>query len=190
MRLVARAHLAERGGGILLACITAFESVRLELLAGDPAAATELAGTGFRMHEELGDQDHLAESAGLMAQALYALDRLDDADAWAGRAAELGTTAYPTKEMSWRRVRALVLARRGEHTEAERLAREAAAIGEGIDRLADQGDANADLAEVLLLGGKDDDAAAALAQALDSYERKGHLVMAGRVRDRLTALAL
>ena len=101
-----RAHLAERGGGILLACITAFESVRLELLAGNPATASEFARTGFRMHEELGDQDHLAESAGMIAQALYALDRLDEASEWAGRAAELGTTAYPTKEMSWRRVQA------------------------------------------------------------------------------------
>ena len=91
--------------------------------------------------------------------------------------------------MLWRRVRAKVLARRGEHAEAERLAREAVAIGEGTDRLNDQGDANADLAEVLLLGGKASEAAAALEQALDRYERKGNLVMARRTRDRLAALA-
>ena len=87
--------------------------------------------------------------------------------------------------MLWRQVRAKVLARRGEHAEAERLAREAVAIGEGTDMLNMQGDANADLAEVLLLGGKAGEAAAALEQALDRYERKGNLVMAGRTRDRL-----
>ena len=42
-----RAHLAERGGGILLACITSFESVWLELLADDPVAAAEFGATGF-----------------------------------------------------------------------------------------------------------------------------------------------
>ena len=90
-------------------------------------------------------------------------------------------------QMLSRQVRAKVLARRGEHAEAERLAREAVAIGEGTDALNWQGDANADLAEVLLLGGKAGEAAAALEQALDRYERKGNLVMARRTRDRLAA---
>ncbi len=53
-----------------------------------------------------------------------------------------------------------------------------------------QGDANADLAEVLLLSGKTGEAAAALEQALDRYERKGNLVMARRTRDRLAAAAV
>ena len=78
-----------------------------------------------------------------------------------------------------------MLARRGEHAEAERLAREAVAIGEGTDILDRQGDAHADLAEVLLLSGKAGEATAALEQALDRYERKGNLVMAERMRDRL-----
>jgi len=51
-----------------------------------------------------------------------------------------------------------------------------------------QGDAYADLAEVLLLGGKPDDAADALEQALERYTRKGNLVSAGRARERLAAL--
>ena len=76
-------------------------------------------------------------------------------------------------QMLWRQVRAKVLARRGEHAEAERLAREAVAICEETDMLDAQGDAYADLAEVLLLGGKADEAAAALEQALERYERKG-----------------
>ena len=93
----------------------------------------------------------------------------------------------PSSEMLWRQVRAKVLARRGEHAEAEQLAREAVAIGDGTDALNWQGDAYADLAEVLLLSGKPDEAAAALEQALDRYERKENLVMARRIRDRLAA---
>ena len=89
--------------------------------------------------------------------------------------------------MLWRQVRAKVRARRGEHVEAERLALEAVAIGEGTDVLNSQGDAHADLAEVLMLSGKAVEAAAALEQALDRYERKGNLVMARRARARLEA---
>ena len=89
--------------------------------------------------------------------------------------------------MLWRQVRAKVLARRGEHAEAERLAREAVAISDETDCLNWQGDAYADLAEVLQLSGKADEAKAALEQALDRYERKGNLVMAARMRDRLAA---
>jgi hypothetical protein len=47
-----------------------------------------------------------------------------------------------------------VLARRGEHAEAEPLALEAVAVGEGTDMLSAQGDACADLVEVSALGGR------------------------------------
>jgi tetratricopeptide (TPR) repeat protein len=124
------------------------------------------------------------------AQVLYELGRLDEADAWAGRATELGASDDSATQMLSLQVRAKVLARRGEYGDAERLAREAVAIAANTDNLNGQGDANADLGEVLLLSGKAGDAAAALEQALDRYERKGNLVMAGRTRHRLAAAAV
>ena len=184
-----RAELAERGGGVLLANITAFESVWVELWAGDPAAAAEFGSEGWRLYLELlelGEQRPLA--AGNLAQALYALDRLDEADAWASRAAELGASDDAWKEMLWRQVRAKVLARRGEHAEAERLAREAVAICDETDMLDAQGDVYADLAEVLLLTGKPTEAATALEQALERYKRKGNLVSTQRAQTRLAEL--
>jgi alkanesulfonate monooxygenase SsuD/methylene tetrahydromethanopterin reductase-like flavin-dependent oxidoreductase (luciferase family) len=81
-----------------------------------------------------------------------------------------------------------VLARRGEHGEAEWIAREAVAISGDTDWLDAQGDAYADLAEALSLAGRPEEAAEALEQALARYERKGNVVMAGRTRDRLKAL--
>jgi class 3 adenylate cyclase/tetratricopeptide (TPR) repeat protein len=183
-----RAELTERGGGILLANILAGESLWVELWAGDPAAAAEFGAEGWRLYEELGEQTFLPAVAGNLAQALYGLDRLDEADAWAGRAAELGPTDDAWKEKLWRQVRAKVLARRGEHAEAERLAREAVAISEETDFLDGQGDACADLGEVLVLAGKPDEAATALEQALDRYERKGNVVSAQRVHARLAGL--
>ncbi len=184
----ARAELEERGGGILLANITAFESVWVELWAGDPAAAATFGAEGFRLHEELGEQSFLSYAAATLGKALYALDRLEEADAWASHAAELGASGDTSREMLWRQVRAKVLARRGEHAKAERLAREAVVIGNQTDTLDEQGDAYADLAEVLLLGGERDDAAAALEQALERYERKGNLVSSQRTQARVAEL--
>jgi class 3 adenylate cyclase/predicted ATPase len=185
-----RADLAERGGKLELAMITAEASADLELLAGNAAAAAEFGADGCRQLKELGNRGYLSTQTARVARALYELDRLDEADAWAERAAELGASDYVGTQMLWRQARAKVLARRGEHAEAARLAREAVAIGAMTDLLNCQGDANADLAEVLLLGGKNGEATAALELALDCYERKGNLVMSRRTRDRLAAAAL
>jgi hypothetical protein len=87
-----------------------------------------------------------------------------------------------------RQVQALVLARRGQHAEAESLAREAVAIIERTDGLNLQGDALCDLAEVLNAGGRGDEAAGAFTQALERYERKRNLATERRVRERLADL--
>jgi tetratricopeptide (TPR) repeat protein len=180
-----RREQSERGGGALLANLLSFESVDLELWAGDPSAAAAFGTEGFRLHEDMGNHDFLGPAAANVALALYELDQLDEAEEWARRSAELGTSDDVLKEMVSRQVRSKVLARRGDHDEAERLAREAVSIGEGTDSLIRQGDAHADLAEVLVLVGKHDEAATALREALDRYERKGHVVLAQRMRERL-----
>ncbi len=113
-----RAELAERGGGIRLAVTTGIESVDFELLAGDPAVAAELGAEGCRLLEELGDKSFLSTAAASLARALFALDRLEEADAWAGRAEELGASEDAATQRLWRQVRAKVLgaprrARRG-----------------------------------------------------------------------------
>jgi class 3 adenylate cyclase/predicted ATPase len=183
-----RAELAERGGGIRLAVTIGHAFVDLELLAGDPAAAVELGEEGCRLFEELGEKNWQAYTAGKLAQALYALDRLDECEAWAGRAGELGASDDALAQMFSGQVKAKVLARRGELAEAERLACDAVAIGEETDMLDAQGDAYADLAEVLSLAGRPKEAIEALEQALACYERKGNAVMAERMRERLSAL--
>jgi tetratricopeptide (TPR) repeat protein len=183
-----RAELADRGAGVLLANITAFESAWVERWAGDHAAAAEFGAEGWRLYAGLGETAFLAHAAGNLAQTHYALDRVDEADAWAGRAAELGTRDDAWKEMLWRQVRAKVLARRGHHARAQRLVREAVSIGDETQMLDAQADVYADLAEVLLLGGEPDTAIAALEEAHDRYERKGNLVSARRTEARLAEL--
>jgi len=70
----------------------------------------------------------------------------------------------------------------------EGLARQAVSICEETDMLNVQGNVFADLAEVLSLAGRSEEAAEALEQALERYERKGNLVMAQRAQMRLAEL--
>ena len=169
-----------------LAGMTALTSAEVELLAGNPAAAAELGSEGCRQLRDLGERSVLSTGAGYLAQALYALDRLDEADVWAGQAAELGSSDDMITQMLWRQARAKVLARRGEPENAERLVREAIAIGEQSDMLDAHGDAYADLGEVLALAGRGNEAASAFQRARERHERKGNLVSARRAKTRLT----
>ena len=92
----ARAELAERGGGILLANITAFESVWVELWAGDPVAAAEFGAEGFRLHEGLGAPGFLSHAAGTLALAIYALDRDPQPGEILGREGQLPAFDQPS----------------------------------------------------------------------------------------------
>ena len=78
-----------------------------------------------------------------------------------------------------------MLAAHGRHAEAEEVARQAIALADATDLLNVQADVYSDVADVLGLGGKTDQARTALGQALGRYERKGNIVMAERTRLQL-----
>ena len=67
------------------------------------------------------------------------------------------------------------------------MAQAAVAIGDATESPIRQADAYVDLAEVLELAGRYDEATAALREALERYERKEALVPARHVRERLSA---
>lgn len=175
-----RAELADRGAAFPYALTTAQSAVELELLAGDPATAVGYGEEGCALLEQAGERSWLSTAAGMLAQALYACNRLDEADAWALRAGGLGASDDALTQVLWRQVRAKILARRNDLALALPLARDAVVIGDGTDMLNAQADAYSDLAEVLAASGKPAEASAALDQALDRYRRKGNLVAAGR----------
>jgi tetratricopeptide (TPR) repeat protein len=182
-----RAELVERGADTALASV---ESYRLDVeqLAGEPRAAVACGEESCRLHQKVGDRSALSTVAGKLANSYYVLGQLSQAERWATRAADLGASDDAHTQMFWRQVQAKLMARRGEHGEAERLAREAVEIGEGTEALNSQADAYADLGEVLALAGRPNEAAETLEQALERYERKENLVMAEQLRERLTAL--
>jgi class 3 adenylate cyclase/tetratricopeptide (TPR) repeat protein len=183
-----RTSAAERGGALNLANSLGQPSMDLELLADDPAAAAAFGREAMRIYNEIGERSFASTAAGILARALYRLGRLDEAEESARLADELGGSDDVFTQMLWRQVKAKLLARRGDHRGAQRLAREAVALGNATDLLNYTADAYADLGEGLELGGRTEEAAIALTEALGRYERKENLVMAERTRARLAEL--
>jgi len=156
-------------------------------MAGDHETAARHLETLCEWLEEREQLGLLGTYAPLLGREFCDLGRFEEAEALARRGRDLAGDR-PDDGHRWRRVQALVLAHRGEHAEADRLAREAVAGVEESDSLTHQGDAWYDLAEVLASAGREEDAAAALAEALDRYERKQNIPLARQVRERLATL--
>lgn len=83
----------------------------------------------------------------------------------------------------WRRVRAKLLARRGDLPEAERLARDAMAIADRTDYLELRAQVKVDLADILDLAHRPEQAASSRAEALRLFEQKGNLVAVASLRN-------
>jgi tetratricopeptide (TPR) repeat protein len=189
-RLMAEFNAAheERGDLLMMASHLSQIGVLLELLAGDPAAAAQNAARGCGILEEAGERGWLSTSACYYAQALYELDRLDEAKEWAQKGLDIASSEDLATQVFASQVLAKVAARHGQHAEAERLARAAVTLSDGTGGLLQTAEALDDLSEVLELAGRRDEAAEACREALDRYERKGALAPAARVRERLAAL--
>jgi tetratricopeptide (TPR) repeat protein len=140
------------------------------------------------MLERMDSRAHHSTYAPLLGRSLCALDHYDEAEPLAQLGRELGGEQDFATQALWRQVQARVHAHRGEHAEAERLAREAVAIVERTDATNRKGDSLCDLAEVLAAASRTNDAAAALEQGLEHYENKKNVAMVAQVRPRLDAL--
>src|SRR5918995_3301517 len=88
-------------------------------------------------------------------------------------------------EIVWRAIRAKVLARRGDVAAGEALAREAVERAHATDYLEDIALTLLDLAEVLELAGRTDEAVRAIEKAIALFERKQAVPAAERARARL-----
>jgi tetratricopeptide (TPR) repeat protein len=160
----------------------------LAVHAGDHELAARHLRDVCRSFEREGWQADLSTFAPLLGRSLCALGRFDEAEPLAALGRQMGTEGDVVTQMLWRQVAGLVSAHRHEHAEGERLTREAVEIAGRTDALIFQGDALCDLAEVLAAAGRTDEAADALEQALERYERKKNVAMVAQVRPRLESL--
>jgi DNA-binding SARP family transcriptional activator len=154
----------------------------------DPVAVERELRPGYEALVRIGEKSGLSSVAILLAQAVYALGRYDEAEDLARETRGASRPIDVQSETIWRTVKAKVLARRGESQAAEGLAREAIAFVEQSDFLPVHADALMDLAEILRLAGHPGEAKPAAEEAIRLYEQKGNVVAAAKARAQLEAL--
>ncbi len=113
----------------------------------------------------------LATTAAMLAQALYAQERFDEADEQCATAARAAAADDIVTQAIWRGVKAKLLAREGR-----------VEMVEPTDLLTHRGDALLDLAEVLFLQSAESEYQGILDLALSRYEAKANAVGAARAR--------
>jgi tetratricopeptide (TPR) repeat protein len=174
-----RAILEELGHKLLPALGT-FAGGWLELLAGDLEMAEAELRWGCELLEDVGEKASLSTVAALLGRVLYAQGRYEEAERFSGLSDAAAQPEDAASQAILGGTRAKILARRGSFEEAESLARGTVSLIRQTDALDMQGDALMDLAEVLRLAGRGDDAAAAATEALALYARKGDEVSRAR----------
>jgi tetratricopeptide (TPR) repeat protein len=159
----------------------------VELLAGEPAVAEERLRRAYGRLHEMGEKALLATTAAMLAEALYAQDRLEEAQEFCRASQDSAVAEDLTAQAEWRGVQSKILARSGRHEEAEALAREAVELVAQTDLLKHRGNALLDLGEVLRLAGQPAASHAAIRAGLELYEQKGDRVSTARARSKLEA---
>ncbi len=184
----ARGLAEDFGLTMLLAAGVDRSAGEIELLAGDPVAAERVLRPACATLERMGDWGHFTSVVVYLADALLLQGRGDEAAPMVEVGRRWAIDDDVDAQVGLHRVAARLAARAGDLEEAQGLADEAVARAGQTDFLHLAGDAYSDLAEVLELAGKKDEARDALEQALALYERKGNLVMTERTRARLERL--
>ncbi len=143
----------------------------VELMAGDPVAAEPHLRIALEGLEALGVRADAGPAAALLARSLLAQGRMAAAERYAAASESLAGQSVETA-IAWRAVRAEILAARGDHDAAVRLAREAVAVAAGTDLLLDHADSCLALSRVLAASGDSAGASEALVMAESLYAAK------------------
>jgi class 3 adenylate cyclase/tetratricopeptide (TPR) repeat protein len=157
------------------------------LLAGEPARAEAPLQEGAELLEAAGERGWMSTVAAILAEVLYKLERDDDAEAWSRRSERATSPEDSVSQALWRATRAKALARRdGDAAKALRLSKESveqARIGNNLRVL---GECLSSRAAVFRLLGRADESGPLLEEALTTYELKGIIPAAERVRALLS----
>jgi predicted ATPase/class 3 adenylate cyclase len=172
------------------AATTAQEAFLIESIAGTPEAAADVLRGSYATLDQMGERGFSSTIAGFLAQALYAQGDYQEAGRFSRASQEAAAPDDVISQVLWRTSRAKILARQGDLERAEALAREAVRLGEPTDLVNTRADALSDLAEVLALAGRREEALVALEEAAQLYERKGNLTALQRVRSAAEKLTV
>jgi tetratricopeptide (TPR) repeat protein len=181
MCLRARAVLRDLGLGVRAASASLDLAV-IELLAGDAAAAERELRADCEMLERLGETFFLSTMAAWLARAVREQGRYDEALELTRLAERNAAADDIDAQVLWRSVRAPILARAGALEEAEALARASLDMARQTEVPGLHASALSDLASVLLLAKRPEEAQLALDEAVEIYTEKGDVMSAKRAR--------
>jgi class 3 adenylate cyclase/tetratricopeptide (TPR) repeat protein len=180
--------LDELGMPVAKARLTGSAGAHIGLRALERAEHLRQLRSSFTVLTAAGETGALSTVAGNLALALYGAGEYEEAERAAAVSKEAGSPEDVVTQVAWRAARAVLLARRGELEEAERLAREAVRRATASEFFESRAEAYLSLGEVLRLAGQPDDAREALQSALAVIERKGWALSANAVRAKLDEL--
>jgi ATP/maltotriose-dependent transcriptional regulator MalT len=188
--LIARSRaLADEFGLVLLRGGLSTETAAVELCAGDVDAAEQALRSGWELLGSVGETGFRATVGTALAKVVVERGRLAEAIGIVDEVAAFAGEDDVDPQARMLEVRALVCSGEGEDVEAERLARAAVALTDGVDYIEAQAEALAVLGEVLAAAGKAAEAADALVGARERYVANENLVLAERLAARLSAHA-
>jgi len=162
---------------------------RIEMIAGNYAVAERNLRQGYDELCAMGDRGTRATTVTLLAEAAYAQGRLGETQRLTEEAEALAGAEDFDAQARWRATRAKLLARRGQHPAAARLAEEAVALIPATGGAPELAEFLVAQAEVSQLAGALDKAEASLRRALQFYQDRRIVPLAERTRAALASLA-
>jgi zinc ribbon protein len=167
---------------------SAFPGGLTELVAGDPAAAERHLRKGYKAFHAMEERGYLSSLAGMLAEAVYRQDRLDEAQQLTEEAETLAVPDDFDAQARWRATRAKLLARHGQCPAARQLADAATALVSQTSGPVLLAQTFMDKAEVNRLAGAHDQAAASMHAALQIYEDRQVAPLAEQAKAALASL--
>ncbi|MDT5076165.1 MAG: hypothetical protein QOJ80_802, partial [Mycobacterium sp.] len=143
----------------------------IEAMEGDPAAAEPHFRTALEGLGALGVGADAGQAAALLARAVLAQGRIDEADGYAAESERLAGHNLKSA-IAWRAVRAELLSVQGQHDAAVDMARDSVAVAAGTDLVLDHAEACLALGRVLAAAGDQSGAADARRDAAALYAAK------------------
>jgi tetratricopeptide (TPR) repeat protein len=178
-----RSVLRELGQGVHAAS-TALDLAVVEWLAGDLQRAERDVRADYEFLERRGETFFLSTLASLLARLVREHGRDDEALALTQTAESTAADDDVDSQVLWRSTRAPILARAGALAAAEDLARSAVGQARQTEVPVLLADTLVELASVLGIAGRSDEAREAFEEAIALYTAKGDRMSAARAKAR------
>ena len=180
-----RSMLHELGQGVSAAA-TGIDLARVELLAGgDLAAAEKDVREDYEFLSMKGETYLLPSMAAVLARIVREGGRDAEALALTVIAEQAAGADDVDAQVQWRSIRAPILARGGDLAGAESMAKSALALAQSSEAPILLAETLCELADVLTLAGRPQEAEDRLTEALSLYSSKGDIVSTARIKARL-----